>query len=235
MLRFVLLTCWLIGAGGGWGLGLAGLNAMGTGAGSFAELIVLGGASSWAAMLVTALRPGKRPNLWQRIFTVLAWLMPVGMFMLGDVFNLNVRLFAILAAACVTMIVVIYPSQSPQPRLDEGRRLALHLREQEAKQKRRTQGGEERSADDPGGLDPDAVRSASTQAPPARTPREESPEPDTPRPGWAPQATPPGPPSRVEDQDESSSRWQTPQVRRRGKLRDVPAGESRAAPEGRRR
>ena len=233
MLRFVLLTCWLIGAGGGWGLGLAGLNAMGAGAGSYAELIVLGGAASWAAMLVTALRPGKRPNLWQRAFTVLAWMMPVGMFLLGDTFNLNVRLFSLLAAACVTMIVIIYPSQSPQPRLDEGRRLALHVHKQEAEKKAE----EKRKGDGafPGDAQAEPVTSndaSGDQAAPTRAPgRSQSPDP-TPttgsppaRDGWAPQATSrPAAASSAEPVQESSSRWETPQVRRRGKLRDEPSG-----------
>lgn len=241
MARFFLLTCWLIGAGGGWGLGLAGLNAMGAGGGGFAELILLGGASSWAAMLVTAFRPGKRPNLWQRVFTGLAWFMPLGMFMLGDAFNLNVRIFSVLAAACVTMIVVIYPSQSPQPRLDEGRRLAMHMREQEAKQKRaQEKTPEPESPGTPGmagvpGHTPVGAQSSAPVQATQTSAAEPAAVPSVPRPDWAPRAEPPSAPSRSTSPEDSSSRWEAPRVRRRGTLgeaRDADEPTRRRSPEG---
>lgn len=247
MLRFVLLTCWLVGAGGGWGLGLAGLNAMGTGAGTYAELIVLGGASSWVAMLMTALRPGKRPNLGQRIFTVLAWLMPVGMFMLGDTFNLNIRLFSLFAAACVTMIVIIYPSQSPQLRLDEGRRLALHVRkqevEQQAEQKRKGQSAPNEAAQG-GSAATNGAWSAGVATPstpvepssqiPAQSPLPSAPSASPARDGWAPR-TPvqPADSPQADSGEGGSSRWKTPEVRRRGKLRDDRADERDRSTPGR--
>jgi len=195
-LRFLISTCWLIGAGGGWALALAGLAAGARGV-ALADLVLVGGAASWIGMLVTAFRPGKRPNTTQWVLAGLSWVMPLAMLaMLGE-FDGRLVVLAFATSVCVAMIVVIIPSQSYEPDIDAERRLRLHLHEVAAREKRRQRAEQERSV---GGAE--GGNGPAAQELPAAT---ETDEPPAGREG--------------EEQEESSrSRWQTPTVKRRGRI-----------------
>ena len=108
-------------------LALAGLSAGARGVHPLVDLVIVGGAASWIGMLWTALRPGQSPNVWQKVLAGLAWLMPITMLILSQEFSLNFILLSIASATCVTMIVVVYPSQSYTPTMAADRRLEVHL------------------------------------------------------------------------------------------------------------
>ncbi len=108
-------------------MALAGLSAGSRGANTMVYLIVVGGAASWIGMLWTALRPGLAPNVWQKVMAGLSWLMPITMLVLREEFTTNFILLSIASAICVSMIVVVYPSQTYTPPLAADRRLEAHM------------------------------------------------------------------------------------------------------------
>ncbi len=214
---------WLVGAGGGWALALAGLSAGDGGAGPATDLIVVGGVASWVGLLVTAFRPGRPPNLVQKVAAFSTWLMPITMFLLRDHFNTNWLLLSVASAVCVTVLVVIYPSQSSAPRLDADRRLELHLRRSAAEVKPSDRvavsGGAVSGAavSDPAVSDP-AVTAVPGPWPRPRAPFEESTT-ELPRVRAISSEPVTAADQRAADEPPSNGRWSTPTVSRRGTLR----------------